>query len=232
MPKFTPTFSLFGIIGLFMLWLTFSLLKTPLDLYRNGITTQGKVTKINSYYSSGRNGGYRYSPVVEFKTKDQQDLQFQSSVGSSYPSYRVGQNVTVIYNPSNLNEVSLNDFMDMWLGAFISGILALAFTGVGFGSIIAALVRNKTIARLKTSGQKFQADFQQITKANFRINGRSPFLILCELNDGSGVRTLKSDNIWYDPCPYLKQGQKFDVFIDPNNPKKYYIDLSFLPPAV
>ena len=62
------------------------------------------------------------------------------------------------------------------------------------------------------------------------VNDRSPFLILTQwLNPAtSELHIFESNNIWFDPTNHIKT-KKIRVFIDRKNPKKYYVDLSFLP---
>ena len=42
------------------------------------------------------------------------------------------------------------------------------------------------------------------------------------------MHVFESDNVWFDPTSYVK-GRKITVFIENDNPKKYLVDLSFLP---
>ncbi|MNJ77778.1 hypothetical protein D3C77_753610 [compost metagenome] len=42
------------------------------------------------------------------------------------------------------------------------------------------------------------------------------------------VHRLESENIWYDPSDYINVS-KVRVFVDKQNPRRYYMDISFLP---
>ncbi len=44
----------------------------------------------------------------------------------------------------------------------------------------------------------------------------------------SELHIFKSNNLWFDPSEHIKQ-QQITVFIEGGNPKKYFVDLSFLP---
>ena len=44
----------------------------------------------------------------------------------------------------------------------------------------------------------------------------------------SKLHIFESDNIWFDPTDFIKT-DKIKVWIDRKNPKKYMVDLSFLP---
>ncbi|MNH47046.1 hypothetical protein D3C79_1101060 [compost metagenome] len=62
------------------------------------------------------------------------------------------------------------------------------------------------------------------------VNGRHPYVIRSQwLNPRtSEVHLFESDNIWFDPSDYLKD-ESISVFIDKKNPKKYHVDITFLP---
>jgi len=65
---------------------------------------------------------------------------------------------------------------------------------------------------------------------SLRVNGRSPFQIITQSLDPASdtVRIFESENIWFDPSEYI-ESETIDVFIDPNDPEKYVMDISFLP---
>lgn len=89
----------------------------------------------------------------------------------------------------------------------------------------------RKIKHLRQQGQVVQANYQSVNvNHSFSINGRHPYLIVCQwLNPTTGVlHRLESDNIWFDPTPYISS-DKIKVFVDRKNPGKYHVDLSFLP---
>lgn len=69
-------------------------------------------------------GGTQKSPVVEY-TVDGRRFTFHSSISSSPPAYKVGDQVGVLYNPDDPQAAQLNTFLDRWL-------FPVAFTSVGF----------------------------------------------------------------------------------------------------
>ena len=42
------------------------------------------------------------------------------------------------------------------------------------------------------------------------------------------MRVFHSENLWFDPSSFMKR-RKVTVLLDPNNPKRYYMDVTFLP---
>jgi hypothetical protein len=65
---------------------------------------------------------------------------------------------------------------------------------------------------------------------SLRVNGRCPYQIVSQSSDAASntVRLFQSENIWFDPSEYIK-GEVIDVLVDPNDPKRYVMDISFLP---
>jgi hypothetical protein len=62
------------------------------------------------------------------------------------------------------------------------------------------------------------------------VNDRHPFQIVTQWQNPSTseIHVFESDNIWYDPSEFITN-QRITVYIEKENPKKYWVDLSFLP---
>jgi len=62
------------------------------------------------------------------------------------------------------------------------------------------------------------------------INGQNPWRISSQWLDPKTnmVRIFHSENLWFDPSGFMKR-KKVTVLLDPNNPKRYHMDISFLP---
>ncbi|MDR2174134.1 MAG: hypothetical protein LBE32_08070 [Burkholderiales bacterium] len=74
-------------------------------------------------------------------------------------------------------------------------------------------------------------DFQSVAlNTSLRVNGRHPFHVLTQWQDPitGEIRIFESHNVWFDPTQYCTN-QQITVYIEPGDPKKYYVDLSFLP---
>lgn len=66
------------------------------SMEQQGIAVPGQVIDLQENYDSD---GSTYTPVVQFKTKSGQTVEFTSTYSSNPPAYQVGQNVTVVYLP-------------------------------------------------------------------------------------------------------------------------------------
>jgi hypothetical protein len=102
---------------------------------------------------------------------------------------------------------------------------------IGATIILITLLRGRRDKYLKQQGTPIETEYQRVelNKA-FAVNGRHPFRVLTQWQNPatSEVHVFASNNLWYDPSSYIKSN-KIRVFIERNNPKKYYVDLAFLP---
>lgn len=87
------------------------------DLKKNGIKVKGTV------YDIGSKAIYRF-PYVKFKTKEGEEIKFKSEleVNVDLFTYKVGQEVNVIYHKDNPHNVRIDGFWErnmaqMYLGA-------------------------------------------------------------------------------------------------------------------
>ena len=85
--------------------------------------------------------GHLYHPVVEFRTPDGETVKFESEFGSMPASQKVGNTVSVRYNPANPSDAGVDSGLTKWTTLGIAGLLAaiilclgLAFLGTGLFS--------------------------------------------------------------------------------------------------
>ena len=116
------TIFLFNLFVLGMAALTFWFGSQAYQVSKNGETTTGTVTELAE--SSTEDGCCVYSPVVEYMV-DGQKYTFESSNASDPPSYRVGEQVEVIYNRSSPSKGAINSWSELWLVPVILGLTTL-----------------------------------------------------------------------------------------------------------
>ena len=172
-----------------------------------------------------------YQPLVTFNDKKGTKIEFASGNSSNPPSYDVGEKVEVLYNPINPKNAKIKGFYTIWLGGVILAVAGAIFFTVGISFFISDHKKKNLIAYLKLNGSKIETDFLSVSlNTSYTVNDRSPFQILSQWQNPktSKLHIFKSDAIWFDPTDFIKT-DKIAVVIDKNNPKKYHIDLSFLP---
>jgi len=224
----------FALIGLGMLIGAFFAYRHTHDFLAEAISAQGTVvdmTESHSRDSSGHSSTYYY-PVIEFKDQRGETIRFTSSSGSNPPSYSRGESADILYVPSRPQDASINGFFSLWGAAVILGGIGAIFFLTGGLIILFTLLKRRQDEALRTTGMPVSARFQSVEfNTTIRVNGRSPFVILAQWQNPatSEIHVFQSNNLWFDPSDYVTEDRPITVYIDRNNPKKYYVDLSFLP---
>jgi hypothetical protein len=172
-----------------------------------------------------------YHPVVRFTTDAGEQRTFRSSFGSSPPSYWVGETVDVLYDRTDTYDARIASFWSLWLVQLIFGGVGAVFLMLSGGVLFARLLAARRVRGLQRHGMPIETEFQSVElNGGLKVNGRSPWRIVSQwLDPGRNVLYLfHSENLWFDPTLYIKSKQ-VRVFIDPNDPKRYSMDVSFLP---
>lgn len=145
-----------------------------------------------------------------------------------------GQDVKVHFPPGEPDQAEIKSFFTSWFVPIFLGLFASIFGSIGFIGLWVVAKPNRMREQLVElgRGRKVTIPIGEVTQ-NFslKVNGRSPYLIIGQWLDKTTntVYQFKSESIWYNPAPYLEGKKEVDVYIDPNDMKKYYVDISFLP---
>lgn len=219
---------LFTFLGLAMLIGTFYINEDTRSFIAQATKTEGTVVQLILSYSDHSR---TYRPLVRFTDTNGKAIEFVSSTGSNPPGYSEGEKVEVLYLPAEPYKARLNSFFSLWGGSIIVGGLGTIFLLIGGGIFLAPKLKSRKNEYLKEQGSPIESEFQSVAfNTTVSVNGRNPFQVITQWKNPSTsqIQIFKSDNLWYDPTEHI-QNKRIRVFIDRNNPKKYYVDLSFLP---
>jgi hypothetical protein len=127
------TFTVIGLvvlfIGLFWLNATSERLKRMID----GTGTVVEVTRRRI------GDDINYYPRIEFQTQTGETFQFESNTGGSSTSYRVGDQVPILYNPQMPQDATINSWYEIWLPPIVVTILSLSGLAPGIVALGLAL---------------------------------------------------------------------------------------------
>jgi hypothetical protein len=229
-----------AIVKFIMLIVGVAMLAGAVYLYSNtrsflagAVHAQGTVVDLRRTESldSHSNRSVSYYPVVQYTASGGRKVEFISDSGSNPPAYSRGDQVEVLYHADAPEKARINGFMSLWFGTLIVSGLGVVFTAVGTAMVVVPIRRRRLESFLKSNGVPVEATFESVEQnTSMKVNGQSPWRVLAQWLDPatSQVHVFKSDNLWFDPSAYIKD-RKINVFIDRADPKKYYVDLSFLP---
>ncbi len=193
-------------------------------------TTQGEVVELIEVRDKD-GGSSTWKPRVVFQTPAGRKITFDASFSSNPAPYSVGQTVDVLYLPTDPSKAKIRGFQSLWLGPIIVGGLGLVFTAIGGGMLLARNAANKKRDYLMAYGNAIETDLQGVERNDtVEVNGRRPWRIISQRLDPASnkLRVFHSENLWFDPAKFVT-GKKITVLLDPNNPQRYYMDVSFLP---
>jgi hypothetical protein len=228
---------IFVVVGVLLLVGGFFSYKHARRFIANSTVADGEVIDLvlrrkSNSDSPGTNRG-TYHPVIRFETESREAIEFVSNTGSSPPSHRKGDIVTVRYDPKDPYTARVDSFVSLWLPALIPSSLGLLFLTAG-GIMIGITIRSASVMKyLEDFGREIRTEFQSVSvDTSVAVNGRHPYRIFSQWHDPAQNKmlTFKSKAIWFNPEKYI-QSKDIRVRIDPSNPKRYAMDISFLPEA-
>jgi hypothetical protein len=215
------TCCLFLAVGLACLGLAIHFVRDTQAFVERAVTVRGEVVDL-AWVSD------TYHPVVKYTTNS---LTFRSSTGSSPPNHRVGEIVDVRYDRASPRDARLASFWSLWGFEIIAAAIGAVFVLLS-GRILAVRLLTARRARyLRRHGTPIATEFQNVEmNDSFVVDGRLPWRIASRWVDPvrGALYHYHSEDLWFDPTPYIKT-KHVTVFIDPNNPKRYAMDVSFLP---
>jgi hypothetical protein len=216
-------------IGCLMLAIAIFLWINTKRFIANSRSTQGTVVELIEVRND--EGSVTYKPVVQYQAPNGELITYTASFSSKPAPYDVGEIVEVMYAPDDPHDILLRGFMSQWFAPTLLGGMGLIFAGIGGGILFARRVGNRKKHFLMAYGNAIQTDLQGVERnTSLEINGRHPWRIASQWLDpvSSKLRVFYSENLWFDPTRFVS-GKQVTVLLDPKDPKRYHMDVSFLP---
>jgi len=191
----------------------------------------GRVIRLQP--KASRRNGTVYYPVVQFLTHKEEEITFTGSFGSSPAAFKVDEAVTVLYDPDDPHNAYIDKFIQFWGSSVILFVLGAVFAGIPVGILLTQTRHHRRARWLKQNGRRISTQFQNVERVtNIRINGDCPYRIVCRWQDPQTNLhyVFHSFYLWHDPTPLInaRPDRTIDVWIDPNNPDRYWLDTDFL----
>jgi hypothetical protein len=229
--KFLRVFSYaFLGVGLLMLVIAFFLWNNTRGFLAHAQEAQGTVVELVEVRDSD-GGSSTWKPRVKYATPGGEEITFNASFSSNPAPYQVGEAVPVLFSPQDPREARIKGYSSLWLGPTILSGLGLVFAAIGGGILLARRLGRRKREYLMAYGNAIETDVQGVERnTSLEVNGKNPWRIASQwLEPGSSkLRVFHSENLWFDPTRFVTQKQ-VTVLLDPANPKRYYMDVSFLP---
>jgi hypothetical protein len=171
-------------------------------------------------------GGSTYF-IVKYISDDGTERTHKGTQGKN-GKHREGEKFKVFYLIDNPDKSRIFDGKKGGRKTIIWGIALLSLLLL---SIYQSRSKNKTMNIFKTKGRKVQAEITGIeTDLSITILEKHPYIIKCRWVDPITGReyTDTVKQLWKDPKPLLEGRNHLDVYIDRDDPGKYFLDTEFL----
>jgi hypothetical protein len=203
------------------LFFTIALLSVTrsLKLKKHGIHAEAIVT--------GRTRNKGLSTVtVSFNTSDGTPVIAKAAKRGFVAS---GNRVTINYDQTAPTTIDFGDTVGYNMRGVIAGGLLFL---IGFYYFIRFSLSDNLKKKLIRSGRKIVAGNVSVDRnEKYNMGENNPWVIRCSWTDSTSNReyTFMSRDYTIDPAPYLSGRSGIDVYTDPSDPGRYYMDTSFMP---
>ncbi|MDX5630533.1 MULTISPECIES: DUF3592 domain-containing protein [unclassified Brenneria] len=226
----------FFVIGIMILGGSGYLFIKDYNFKQSAVSAKGVIVdldrSVKKSSSSSSSSSTSYYPIVGFFGPDGKKITFRSDMGSSSYADSYGEVVDVLYDPDNPGNAKINPQSTFlfYFAPFMMAIMGLTFTLVG--SVPLYLMRRKQAMgeMLKRTGKPVTAKITEVRQNSMlEVNGVHPYRIVAQFTDSANqTKTFYSANLFYNPERDIDRNT-VTVYVDRNNEKKYYMDISFLP---
>lgn len=122
-----------GLGVVFFVWAVYSFRNT-MTFLNNGYKATATVIDFHKYESDGE----AFAPIFTFRTKDNQLITYELAEGNDPPAWKIGETITVIYDPSDPSKVSLYSYFRVFIWTLVLLSISLPLLVIGGGYFIAA----------------------------------------------------------------------------------------------
>jgi len=221
-------FSLIALpFGILLLWAAGYVTMNMERFDASAARAEGRVIQIE--WRRASKGQFSY-PVVEFRTADERRIVFKGSVGDNPPAFHEGETVVVLYDPANPQHASIRSVGQQWSGPLLLGGLGLVFTAIPAGIMFSQARRRRQVEWLKKYGWRISTRVVSVEVVrSYAVRRVHPYRILARGQNPltNEAEIFHSDDLWSYPITEMTN-RSVDVLIDPNEPKRYWLDTDSL----
>lgn len=214
--------SIFAGIGAIFLIVSIVLMVDNQNFKSKADKIVGIITEINTYYDSDDDLNHEVWVSYQYNGET-----YESRLSEYSSSMYEGGRIDLYVDPENPHKVRSGSAATILF--FIFGGLGLVFFLIGSGFLVKEILHKSKQKQLKQNGRKLRAT---ITGGDMcytiTINNRHPYKLDCMYQDEFTKESylFSSDYVFDPPENYIDA--QVDVYVDPNEMSKYYVDMDSL----
>lgn len=181
----------------------------------------GEITRIEEYYDSDHELRHHVYVSYTYDGVDYDDVSINSYNSSMYE----GKEIELLCDKKNPEHI---------MGKSDGNLVVIILAGIGIifvlvGGIPLLVMNGKKSKNKKIleNGQVLHALVDSIEyNTSVAVNGTHPYVIFCSYRDEYKdiIYRFKSENIWTDPFLVFQPGSDIEVYVEPGDYSKYYVN--------
>lgn len=225
--KFTAAVGIiFFIVGILFVVIGFAAKKSHENFIETAQQTSATVTDVDVRTERKKTGKHKktrkvYDIYIEYEVDG---VTYEDVYNSSSSPASVGSQIKIYYDPENPFNTRLETSSS---GFAILSVIGGVFAISGLIAIFVYIKNGNNKKRLLENGLRLTGTIiNSVPQTNVRVNGKNPEQAECEVYDpDTGLNRLYYSEASLKGCQELI-GACVDVYVDPNNAEKGYVDLS------
>lgn len=213
-------FAIFTAIGIIMIICAGVLAWNFMSFQSNAEEISGIITEIESYRNSDHELSHRVYVSYQYDGKEYEDV----SLGYYSSGMYEGKEIELLCDPEK--PWSITTSFSGIMGSIVLLLIGIVFVLISVIPLVVMARKKRQNRKLMENGHVLHAVVENIDyNTSLRINGRHPYVIICSYRDEYKDITyrFKSKNLWTDPSVVFPVGSNIDVYVMPDNFKKYYV---------
>jgi hypothetical protein len=165
---------------------------------------------------------------IQYTSDDGIERIYKGIHSSKGRIYHNGEKLKVFYKIDNPDNMRITDGVKSGKKVVKIGIIMILFNLL---SVYSDRKKTKSENNFKTTGRKVEAQIMKVDKdTTVTIQRKNPYCIDCRWVDPITGKeyTHTIRYVWKDPEILLAGRNSIDVYIERNDPEKYFMDISFL----
>jgi len=213
---------IFGVAGAILMWFY---LIDELEFMKSAVGHSATISRIDSHSNGvGMDKEVIYTAYVKYVVDNK---EYERHLRTYNSRMYVGKAVKIYYDPNNPGDISPGFTASLTVGLGLFSLVGL----IGAVLIVSELRRHSLKRILLRFGIVVEAEFDGVLLSGVQVGDESQYFIQCKWIDSAGkTHLLKSERLSFDPKPVIeeKRIKTFSVYMDPRNPKRYYIPMEEL----
>lgn len=212
--------AVFGGVGIIFILLMISSLCSWISFKEKAVETTAVITDIRTEHSTYRQNGKTkhrtaHEVSIEYKVDGvtyNNDLDYYTSGMSE------GDEITILYDPENPEKHRSYS----WVVCITFGVFIVVFGGIGFALGIYEFKKTKYINSLIDRNEYVVCYEWEEVNSGTTVNNVRYKMIVCRYEGAGGTLTFHSHPYHPAKRPFYP-GQPVTVYVDVNDPNKYYV---------